>query len=86
MSDPVTVKILPDEPAQIIGRQLLGLGCAIGTAAILIWVQKKMMQPDFFLTAKMRTLHTIAEYADSRSTFWRDVAAKASEMYLESRP
>jgi len=77
---------MPEEPAQIIGRQLLGLSVAIGTAAILVYVNRKLMEPDFFLTAKMRTLHAIGIYADNRVKFWRGVADSASKLYLESRP
>ncbi len=86
MTDPVTVKIMPEDPGQIIGRQLLGMGIAVGTAAILVYLNRKMMEPDFFLSVKMRTLHKVATYADARASFWRHVASRASEMYLESRP
>ena len=86
MDKPISVKILPDEPAEIIGRQLIGLGCAIGAAAILIYCQRKMSGPDFFETQRMRLLHKTAQYADSRVRFWNEVSAKLTAMYLESRP
>jgi hypothetical protein len=86
VTDPIKVKILPDDHGQIIGRHLIELGCAVGTAAIFVWVQRKLSGPDVFLTVKMRSLHALAMYADSRATFWRDISARASELYLESRP
>jgi hypothetical protein len=84
--EPVTVKILPDEPAEIIGRQLIAVGVAIGATAVLVYVQRKMSGPDFFVNLRMRALYVTGQYADARIRFWRNVADKASRMYLESRP
>lgn len=81
----VNVKILHDESRNI-GEQLIGLSFAIAAAIIVVYVQRKVSDPDFFLTMKMRTLNGISRYADTKARFWNDVSAKASALYLESRP
>ena len=83
--DTVKVKIVPDETSEIIGKQLVGIGIAIVATVVLVYVQRKAMEPDFFLSLKMRGLNGIARYADSRAKFWRDVSAKAGDLYLGSR-
>lgn len=81
----VKVKIVPDDASEIIGKQLIGIGVAIIATVVLVYVQRKAMEPDFFLSLKMRGLNSVAQYADHRAKFWHDVANKASTLYLDSR-
>jgi hypothetical protein len=82
--EPIEVKILPDQVD--ITKLIINFGITASLAVVLIWIQRKASSPDFILTQKMRALHGIASYADSRMQFWRTVSDKASKLYLESRP
>lgn len=86
MTDIVNVKIIPAETSDFIVREVIALSLAVSTAVILVLVQRKVSDPDFFLSCRMRTFNAIARYADNRSHFWRDVSSKATSMYLDSRP
>jgi hypothetical protein len=84
MTEVINVKVLHDEPK--ITEKAAGLAFVIGAAVIAVYIQRKLMEPDFFLTFKMRTLNGISRYADNRAAFWRDVSEKASNLYLATRP
>jgi hypothetical protein len=86
MTEPVTVKIVPDDVGPVIVRTLIAFGVTTITAVALIWIQRKASSPDFFVTAKMRGLNLAAQAADRQVAFWNDVSAKATKLYLESRP
>jgi hypothetical protein len=82
MSDPVNVKILRDDN---IMPQLIGLGFAVASAVVIVLVQRKVSDPDFILTCKMRILNGTARYADSRAQFWANISRFATNAYIESR-
>lgn len=86
MTDTINVKIVPDDRTKIISRELASLGLAIGVSILVVLVQRKVSDPDFVLTCRMRTLNTVARYADTRASFWRNVSENATQLYLESRP
>jgi hypothetical protein len=82
----VNVKIVPDEASSIVKRELVSLGLAITASVILVIMQRKLSDPDFVLSCRMRLFNRIARYADSRADFWRQVSGKATDLYLTSRP
>lgn len=86
MNETVNVKILPDDPGPMLVRVAATFVVTAATAVALIWIQRKMSGPDFFLTAKMRGLNLVSNYADSRAYFWHKVGSKATSLYLETRP
>jgi hypothetical protein len=81
--DIVNVRVLHEEPN--ITDRLIGLGFVVIAGVIAVYVQRKLMEPDFFLTVKMRTLNSVSRYADQRAMFWHGVSEKASNLYLASR-
>lgn len=84
--DTVNVKIIPDESTAIVKREIVSLALAVTATVIMVLVQRKLTDPDFVLTCRMRTFNGIARYADSRASFWRSVSDKATSLYLETRP
>jgi hypothetical protein len=86
MSETVNVRIMPDDTTRIISRELTSLALAVGASLLIVLIQRKVSDPDFVLTCRMRTLNSIARYADTRASFWRTVSDKATKAYLESRP
>lgn len=86
MTDTVNVKIVPDETGKIIRRELISLGLAIGATALMVLMQRKLTDPDFLLTCRMRTFNTVARYADARAQYWSKISSKATDLYLTSRP
>lgn len=86
MMETVNVKIIPDDKSRIIGRELASLAVALGASLLIVVIQRKLSDPDFILTCRMRVFNGIARYADSRAEFWRQVSGKATSLYLESRP
>jgi hypothetical protein len=86
MPDTVNVKIMPDDPGPMLVRVAVTFGVTAVTAVALVWIQRKVSSPDFFLTAKIRGLNLVSTYADSKAEFWHKVGSKATAMYLESRP
>jgi hypothetical protein len=84
--DTVNVKIIPDDANKIIKREIVSLGLALAVSVLIVLVQRKVSDPDFILSCRMRTLNGVARYADTRANFWRDVSAKASDLYLGTRP
>lgn len=86
MTDIVNVKIMPDDTKTIMGRQVASLGFAIGASILVVLIQRKVSDPDFILTCRMRTLDYVARYSDKRVHFWQTISAGATRLYLESRP
>jgi hypothetical protein len=86
VTEPVNVKIVPDDTSAVILRTLVAFGVTTVTAVALIWIQRKASSPDFFLAIRMRALNLTALTADRQASFWHDVSAKATALYLESRP
>jgi hypothetical protein len=88
VTDPIRVKIVPDE-ITIDGKKivltLVSLGITFGSMALLVYMERKLSGPDVFLTMKMRALHGVQEYADNRARFWHGVSARATDAYLASR-
>jgi hypothetical protein len=82
--DIVNVRIVPENID--IKRVIIRFGLTAGLTVALIWVQRKAASPDFILTQRMRVLHTIARYADSQAKVCESISAKATKLYLESRP
>ena len=82
----VNVKILPDESGRIIKRELVSLSLAIGASILIVLVQRKVSDPDFVLSCRMRALNGVARYADARAGFWRQISERATSLYLDSRP
>jgi hypothetical protein len=82
----VNVKIVPDEASSILKREMVSLGLAVTASVILVILQRKLTDPDFMLTCRMRAFNGIARYADTRASFWRNVSDKATSLYLETRP
>lgn len=82
----VNVKIIPDDANKIIKRELVNLGLAIGASILIVLMQRKVSDPDFMLSCRMRTLNGVARYADARAGFWRQISERATSLYLESRP
>lgn len=82
----VNVKIIPDDANKIIKREIVSLGLALAVSVLIVLVQRKVSDPDFILSCRMRTLNGVARYADTRVSFWRQMSEKATSMYLDSRP
>jgi hypothetical protein len=85
MTENVTkVKIMPEDPGPAIVRITATFAVTVVTAFALYYLQQKMFAPDFTLTAKMRTYHTIADLADKQVSFWQGISAKALAAYVEA--
>jgi hypothetical protein len=82
----VNVKIIPDDANKIIKREIASLSLALAVSILIVIVQRKVSDPDFVLTCRMRTFNGIARYADTRASFWRQISDKATRLYLETRP
>lgn len=80
---PIDVRLVTAEGD--ITKQLVMLGVSAVAAIGIMYMQQKMSGPDAFLSAKMRVLHNVQEYADSRARYWHTISAKATTLYLESR-
>lgn len=84
--DTVNVKIIPDDANKIIKREIVSLSLALAVSVLIVLVQRKVSDPDFILSCRMRALNGVARYADTRASFWRQMSEKATSMYLDSRP
>lgn len=84
--DTINVKIIPDESGKIIKREIASLVFAIGASVLIVIVQRKISDPDFVLTCRMRVFNSIARYADARAHYWSQISSKATDLYLTSRP
>lgn len=82
-SEPLVVKVLPDSVD--VPRAVASFALTAGAAIALVYVQRKVSSPDFFIQLRLRTLSIVQEYADSRCKFWHEIGARAALAYLESR-
>lgn len=85
-AEPIKVRIIPEESSKIVRRELASLSLAVAASMLIVLVQRKVSDPDFILSCRMRTLNGVARYADARASFWRQIAERATDLYLESRP
>jgi hypothetical protein len=86
LSEPLTVKILPDDPKAMIGRTLLLFGITVLSGVALSYVMRKASNPDFLNTTRLRVINLITNYSDNRIDFWQGVSAKAKTARLEMLP
>ena len=57
----------------------------IGGFLVMLWVAKKVMQPDFTRALRMRGALTVKRIADAQSETWRHVAGSAATSYNKAR-
>lgn len=57
----------------------------IGGFLVMMWVAKKVMQPDFSRALRMRGALTVKRIADVQSETWRRVAENAATTYNKAR-
>lgn len=81
---PVRVKVVTDGSA--IREQLVIGALSVGAGVLVIWLQRKMSSPDFFLSLKMRVLLTVQDYSENRAKYWNKIGSAAARAYLDSRP
>lgn len=67
-------------------RQLVILLFTLCGAGIMVWVMRKMDEPDFFITLKMRVALEWKHYCQERADMWQDRAGKAATWYQQIRP
>jgi hypothetical protein len=84
INEPIQVRIIPETGD--IRKQLIFLGISAVAAVGMIWLERKLSGPDAFLTMKMKGFAAVQDYADKRAAFWHDVARRAANAYLDSRP
>jgi len=86
MTETLNVKIVPEDANKIVKREIASLAFAIGASILLVVLQRKVSDPDFVLSCRMRFFNTVSRYADSKAKFWSELSCKATDMYLSSRP
>lgn len=74
-----------DTVTREIKRQMIVLAFSVAGALITVYVMRRLDDPDFGRTAKMRAALEVKHFAEKRVQWWQDIADRATFVYDQEK-
>lgn len=74
-----------DTVTREIKRQMVVLAFSVAGALITVYVMRRLDDPDFARTAKMRAALQVKQFAEKRVQWWQDIADRATFVYDQEK-
>lgn len=78
-------RIIVDTAKEETTRQTIILVFSLVGTAGVVYLMRKLDQPEFGRTAKMMTALAVKRFANKRAEWWQDIADKAATVYNRER-